>query len=77
MIRELEPVPRGVYCGSIGVIGARTATFSVAIRTAVVSGDTVRYHAGGGIVWDSDAAAEDDECSAKAAAFLRYVRGGP
>lgn len=77
MIRELEPVPRGVYCGSIGIIGARTATFSVAIRTAVVSEDTVRYHAGGGIVWDSDAAAEDDECSAKAAAFLRYARGGP
>jgi anthranilate/para-aminobenzoate synthase component I len=75
MIRELEPVPRGVYCGSIGMIGARGATFSVAIRTAVVTGSSVRYHAGGGIVWDSDAAAEDDECHAKAAAFLRYVRG--
>ena len=75
MIRELEPVPRGVYCGSIGIVSARSATFSVAIRTAIVAGDTVRYHAGGGIVWDSDPAAEDDECFAKAAAFLRYVRG--
>jgi len=75
MIRELEPVPRGVYCGSIGRIGAKSATFSVAIRTAVISGDTVRYHAGGGIVWDSDADAEDDECFAKAAAFLRYLKG--
>jgi anthranilate/para-aminobenzoate synthase component I len=75
MIREIEPVPRGVYCGSIGIVSARRATFSVAIRTAIVAGDRVRYHAGGGIVWDSDAAAEDDECTAKAAAFLRYVRG--
>lgn len=77
MIRELEPVPRGVYCGTIGTIAPKAATFSVAIRTAVVAGDAVRYHAGGGIVWDSDAAAEDDECFAKAAAFLRYVRGEP
>jgi para-aminobenzoate synthetase component 1 len=77
MIHDLEPVPRGVYCGTIGVIGARSATFSVAIRTAVVTGDGVRYHAGGGIVWDSDPAAEDDECFAKADAFLRYVRGQP
>lgn len=75
MIRELEPVPRGVYCGTIGFVSAKSATFSVAIRTAVVAADRVRYHAGGGIVWDSDAAAEDDECFAKAAAFLRYVTG--
>ena len=75
MIRALEPVPRGVYCGTIGVITAQRATFSVAIRTAVIAGGIVRYHAGGGIVWDSDPAAEDDECFAKAEAFLRYVRG--
>ena len=73
VIRDLEPEPRGVYCGSVGFIDARGARFSVAIRTAVVTGDAVRYHAGGGIVWDSDAAAEDDECRAKAAAFLRYI----
>ncbi|MBV9492714.1 MAG: anthranilate synthase component I family protein, partial [Acidobacteria bacterium] len=75
MIRELEPVPRGVYCGAIGMVSARIATFSVAIRTAVVTEDSVRYHAGGGIVWDSAAEDEDDECYAKAAAFLRYVQG--
>jgi anthranilate synthase component I len=76
-IRDLEPVPRGVYCGSIGFIAAGRSEFSVAIRTAVVAGDSVRYHAGGGIVWDSDAAAEDDECRAKAEAFLRFVGGAP
>lgn len=74
-IRELEPVARGVYCGSIGFIGAHHVELSVAIRTAIVSAKGARYHAGGGIVWDSDAAAEDDESLAKAAAFLKYVRG--
>jgi para-aminobenzoate synthetase component 1 len=72
MIRELEPVPRGVYCGSIGFIDRRGAQFSVAIRTAVATAGEVRYHAGGGIVWDSNAAAEDAESRDKAAAFLRY-----
>jgi anthranilate/para-aminobenzoate synthase component I len=73
LIREIEPVPRGVYCGSIGFIGPRTVEMSVAIRTAVVTDDEMRYHAGGGIVWDSNAAAEDDETRAKSAAFLRYA----
>jgi para-aminobenzoate synthetase component 1 len=74
MIRELEPGARGVYCGSIGYIDARGhAELSVAIRTAVATAAEVRYHAGGGIVWDSDAAAEDDETRAKSAAFFRFA----
>lgn len=74
MIRDIEPEPRGVYCGAIGFLdGHGRAEFSVAIRTAVVTERSVRYHAGGGIVWDSDAAAEDDESRAKSEAFLRYV----
>jgi anthranilate/para-aminobenzoate synthase component I len=74
MIRELEPVPRGVYCGSIGYLDFRGhAELSVAIRTAVATGTEGRYHAGGGIVWDSNAAAEDDETRAKSAAFLRFA----
>jgi para-aminobenzoate synthetase/4-amino-4-deoxychorismate lyase len=73
LIRELEPTPRGVYCGAIGVVGppesGLRARFSVPIRTAVVhraSGEAV-YGAGGGIVWDSDPAAERAELLAKAA----------
>lgn len=77
LIREIEPVPRGVYCGSIGFITARGARMSVAIRTAVVTESSMRYHAGGGIVWDSDAAAEDEECRVKAAPFFRFVGGAP
>jgi anthranilate synthase component 1 len=77
MIRDLEPVPRGVYCGSIGFLTARGARMSVAIRTAVVTDSSLRYHAGGGIVWDSDAAAEDEECRVKAAPFFRFLGGAP
>lgn len=76
MIRDIEPVPRGVYCGSIGFIGARTVEMSVAIRTAIATEHETRYHAGGGIVWDSRADAEDDETRAKSVAFLRYAGVG-
>jgi para-aminobenzoate synthetase component 1 len=74
MIRDVEPVARGVYCGAIGYIDFRGhAELSVAIRTAVATDAEVRYHAGGGIVWDSNADAEDDETRAKSAAFLRFA----
>lgn len=76
MIGEIEPEPRGVYCGSIGFLDVRGhAELSVAIRTAVVTDRSVRYHAGGGIVWDSNATAEDDESRAKSAAFFKFLEG--
>ena len=72
-IRELEPVPRGVYTGAIGYWDSRgISEWSVAIRTAVVAGDHARYHAGGGVVWDSEPEAEERESIAKARAFLDY-----
>lgn len=69
LIRRLEGAPRGVYTGAIGWIAPRRrARFSVAIRTATVRRDdgSVRYGTGGGIVWDSDPAAEYAECQDKA-----------
>lgn len=74
-IAVLEPHARGVYCGAIGhVLGPGDATFSVAIRTAVVAGGQARWHVGGGIVLDSVPAAEWDETEVKElalrAAFL-------
>ncbi|HSJ33361.1 MAG TPA: aminodeoxychorismate synthase component I [Longimicrobiales bacterium] len=69
-IARLEPSPRGVYCGAIGVLRPDgTATFNVAIRTLVIekAADTAVYGAGGGITWDSVADAEYDEVIAKAA----------
>ena len=57
-IAELESAPRGVYCGAIGYVSGsgaeRRSVFSVAIRTAVLSGTDLTLGAGGGIVWDSD-----------------------
>lgn len=76
IIRELEPFPRGVYCGSVGWLKpGREAEFNVAIRTVVVdtSIHAAEYHVGGGITWDSTEDAEFDECMAKAA-ILTYRR---
>jgi len=69
IIRELEPHPRGAYTGAVGMIGPdRQAQFNVAIRTVLF--DRARqqalYGVGGGIVWDSEAAAEYQECLLKA-----------
>jgi anthranilate/para-aminobenzoate synthase component I len=65
-IHDLERVPRGAYCGVAGFVrGDGRAVFNVAIRTAILSRDTVDYHAGGGIVWDSNAEAEWRETEAK------------
>jgi len=69
-IHDLEPVPRGAYCGAAGFVrGDGRAVFNVAIRTAVLSRDTVDYHAGGGIVWDSNAEDEWRETETKSREF--------
>ena len=76
VIRSLEPTPRGVYCGAIGLVGPPDAPvrarFNVAIRTAVVdteTGDAV-YGTGGGITWDSEPAAEHAEVLTKTAVLV-------
>jgi para-aminobenzoate synthetase/4-amino-4-deoxychorismate lyase len=74
ILAELEPQPRGAYCGAIGAISADgDALFNVAIRTlALQPGATVaRLGLGGGIVADSEAADEWAECLAKAAFLTR------
>lgn len=71
IIRELEPTPRGVYCGSIGWIGLNgDASFNIAIRTMVQRGEQVELHAGGGIVADSSPEAEFDETEVKLRGML-------
>lgn len=69
MIADLESEPRGVYTGSIGYwLPGRQAQFNVAIRTVTLNKTTqmASYGVGGGIVWDSNAAEEFDECRVKA-----------
>jgi para-aminobenzoate synthetase/4-amino-4-deoxychorismate lyase len=71
LLRDIEDGPRGVYCGALGFVAPPgeqvRARFSVAIRTAVINRvtETITYGTGGGIVWDSDPAAEYDELLAK------------
>ena len=66
IIRQLEEGPRGVYCGAIGHIAPDdTAVFNVAIRTAVMRNGRGTMGVGSGIVWDSDGAAEFEECALK------------
>lgn len=73
IIHDREPTPRGVYCGSIGVIEPNgSATFNVAIRTVTLHRAEAqrwraRYHTGGGITWGSTAQNEYDEVHNKAA----------
>jgi aminodeoxychorismate synthase component I len=68
IIRELEPVPRGVYCGAIGWLGYNgECALSIPIRTLVRSGGQLSYHVGAGIVADSDPRQEYEETLHKAA----------
>ena len=75
IIEELEPWPRGPYTGALGLWHPRgDLELGLAIRTAVIAGGTVRYHAGGGIVADSDPGRELAETWLKTAA-LRLALG--
>jgi para-aminobenzoate synthetase component 1 len=74
IIEALEPTARGVYCGAIGYIDfAGRADLNIAIRTAVLQGDSLYVQVGGGIVADSDPAAEYEETLVKARSFLRVL----
>ena len=74
IIEELEPTRRGLYGGIVGYLDfAGDADTAIAIRTALVRDGTAYVQAGGGIVADSDPAAEDTECLNKARAVLSAV----
>lgn len=70
VLRDLEDYRRGIYTGSIGYIGNKKSCLSVAIRTVLQQGDRLYFQVGGGIVYDSDAEKEYDECMQKARAFI-------
>lgn len=68
IIRELEPVERGYYGGTYGYFGAQgDMDQAITIRSMVFSQGRYTYQAGGGIVADSDPAAEYQEIMAKSA----------
>ena len=74
VIRELEPIKRNVYAGSIGYIGWHgDADTAIAIRTAVIKDGQLHVQAGAGIVYDSDPEKEWDETMNKGRALFRAV----
>ena len=72
LISQLEPAPRGVYCGAVGWVDAdrREGELNVAIRTFWVEGDRLNYGTGAGITWGSTPAGEWDETELKARRLL-------
>ena len=72
IIKDLEPQPRGVYCGTLGLLlpnGRRI--FNVAIRTIQLYKGQAIYGVGGGITWDSTWKSEYREVHQKAAVLYR------
>ena len=66
LIRRLEPGPRGVYCGAVGVLQpGGAATFNVPIRTLQLRGDALRCGIGSGITADAQAEGEWQEWRTK------------
>ena len=72
IIDELEKEKRGPYAGCIGYFGAKGEMDTcIVLRTAIVKDGRMSVQAGAGIVYDSDPAAEQQECINKAKALFR------
>ena len=76
IIDELEPEKRGVYGGAVGYFAANgEMDMCIALRTGVVKDGTLYIQAGGGVVYDSDPAAEFQETVNKSRALIRAAEG--
>lgn len=76
IIRENEPMNRGLYAAPIGWLDAEgNGEFAVAIRSAAIVGQDAYLYAGGGIVGDSTAQSEYEETLVKFRPMLRALGG--
>jgi para-aminobenzoate synthetase component I len=75
LLDELEPEPRGPYCGAIGWVDAdsRRGALAVGIRTFWAEDDLLRFGTGAGITWRSDPWREWRETELKAARLLEVA----
>jgi para-aminobenzoate synthetase component I len=74
LIAELEPVGRGASMGALGVVrGNGDFDLALTIRTFAVARERVHLWVGGGIVWDSEPAAEVAESWTKARPLLQAL----
>ena len=70
LISTFETVRRGLYTGCLGFFSLDgQAEFNILIRTIIHSSQATTYHAGGGITWDSEPAAEYQETLDKTVAI--------
>jgi anthranilate synthase component 1 len=80
LLQELEPVPRGIYAGTVGYFGhGGSMDQAIAIRTLVMSDGSYSYQAGAGIVADSVPSTEWEEVLSKSGAMrgaLESAAGG-
>ena len=74
IIDELELVRRGVYAGAVGYFSyTGNMDTAIALRTLTIKNNRVYIQAGGGVVADSDPAAEYEESVNKARAMVRAL----
>lgn len=74
ILAELEPTRRDLYAGAVGYIDfAGNLDFCIAIRTITLRDGVARVQAGGGVVADSNPAAEYQESRDKAGALLQAI----
>lgn len=78
IINELEPEPRGPYCGAVGWVDAdrRRAALAVGIRTFQISAEEIRFGTGAGITWGSDPRREWLETELKASRLISLASTG-
>jgi para-aminobenzoate synthetase component 1 len=78
IINELEPEPRGPYCGAVGWVDAtsRRAALAVGIRTFWMSAGEIRFGTGAGITWGSDPRREWLETELKASRLITLASSG-
>lgn len=75
LIKKLEGIERGPYCGAFGWIDGHNADLAVAIRTFWSDGKDVKFGTGAGITWDSDPLSEWEETELKAARLIAIASG--
>jgi len=77
ILAGLEPGPRGVYTGALGYVSfSGPCDLAIAIRTITLLGRRLSFGVGGGVVADSDPAAEYEESLVKARGMLAAL-GAP
>jgi para-aminobenzoate synthetase component 1 len=73
-IARLEPVGRGASMGALGTIAPNgDLDLALTIRTFAVTAGRIHLWVGGGIVWDSEPAAEVEESWVKARPLLAAI----